>query len=153
MEKHEQIGQAREAFARLMDAIEGMDEQALTTPGIDVWSVREILAHIAGWTLVDTGIMRRLARGERPLPEGEEYGTGDSRNRGYAAGAASKSAATIVGELRVAFDEFVTAAESVPEDRFAEGRTAHRVMQESVWQHLREHSAEIETYRATLVGA
>ena len=153
MQKHEQIGQAREAFARLMDAVDGMDEQALTTPAIDVWSVREVLAHIAGWTLVYAGIMRRLARGERPLPEGEEYGTGDSRNPRYAAGAASKSAATVVAELRIAFDDFVAAAESVPEDRFSEGRTARRLMQESGLQHLHEHSAEIEAYRATLPAA
>jgi hypothetical protein len=148
MQKHEQIGRAREAFARLLNAIDGMDEQALTTPGLDAWSVREILAHIAGWMLIDTRIMRRLGRGERPLPEGEQYGTGDSRNPGYAAGAASKSAAIVVDELRKAFDAFLSAAESVPEDRFSEGRTAQRLMQESALQHLHEHSAEIETYRA-----
>lgn len=68
-----------------------MAEQALTAPGIGEWSVREVLAHITGWTLIDTSIMRRLARGERPLPKGEKYGTGDTRNANFAAEAASKS--------------------------------------------------------------
>ena len=153
MEKYEQIGQAREAFVRLMSAIDGLDEQELTTPAIDAWSVREILAHIAGWTLIDTRIMRRLARGERPLPEGQERGTGESRNPAYAAEASSKSGATVVAELRSAFDQFLTAAESVPDVRFAEGRTAQRIMQESARQHLYEHSAQIEAYRAGLAGA
>lgn len=151
MQKHEHIGRARREFAGLMDAITGMDEQALTAPGIGEWSVREVLAHITGWALIDTGIMRRLARGERPLPEGEEYDTGDTRNAGYAAEAASKSAATVSAELRAAFDAFIAAVEAVPEERFTEGRTAQRIMQESGCEHLKEHRAEVAAYRSTVV--
>ncbi len=125
-----------------------MDEQALTTPGIGDWSIREVFAHIAGWTLVDTEILRRLARGARPFAEGDDYGTGESRNPGYAAAAASQSAASVLAELRVSFAEFIAAAESVPEERFAEDRTAYRLMRESGTAHLREHRAEIEAFRA-----
>lgn len=153
MQKHEQIERAREEFARLMDAITGMDEQALTAPGIGEWSVREVLAHLTGWTLIDASIMRRLARGERPLPEGEEYGTGDTRNAGFAAKGASKSAGTASAELSAAFGTFIAAAEAVPEERFAEGRTAYRIMQEAEYEHLKEHRAEVAAYRSTVVKA
>ncbi|MEX2245273.1 MAG: maleylpyruvate isomerase N-terminal domain-containing protein [Dehalococcoidia bacterium] len=148
MQKHEQIEGARTEFARLMDAIESMDEYAMTTPGMGEWGVREVLAHITGWTLIDTEILRRLGRGERPLREGEEYGTGDSRNPGFASAAAPKSAANVIAELRAAFDEFVAVAETLPEERFQEGRTVYRLMRDSAQQHLSEHCAEIESYRS-----
>ena len=73
MQKHELIERARQEFAELMNGIAGMDEQGLTAPGIHEWSVREVMAHLTGWALIDTAIMRRLGRGERPLLEGEEY--------------------------------------------------------------------------------
>jgi hypothetical protein len=152
MQKHEQIQRARGAFAGLMDAITGMDEQALTAPGIGEWSVREVLAHITGWTLLDAAIMHRLARGERPLPEGTDYGsTIDARNAGFAAEGASKSAAKVIGELHAAFGAFIAATEAVPEERFAEGRTAYRMMQGPAYEHLKEHRSELAAYRSTVV--
>ena len=149
MDKHHQTEQAQQEFARLMQAIAGMDEAALTAPGIGDWSVREVLAHIAGWAQIDTEILRRIARGERPLPEGEDYGTGESRNPGYAAAAAAKSGGGVIAEARLAFDAFIAAAQAVPDERFADGRTAQRVMQDSGLAHIREHRAEIESYRAS----
>jgi hypothetical protein len=95
--------------------------------------------------------MHRLARGERPLPEGEDRGTGESRNPGFAAAATKKSAATVINELHTTFDAFVAAAEAVPEERFAEGRTAYRIMQEDGYEHVKNHRAEIEAYRSTVV--
>jgi hypothetical protein len=150
MTKHEMIERACTEFELLLHVIEGMDEQALTTRGLGEWGVREALAHITGWLDLDSEMMRRLARGERPLREGEERGTGESRNPGFAAGAAAKSGGDVVAEMRAAFDEFVAAAETVPEERFASGRTAHRLVQESVTEHLHDHRTEIESYRSRL---
>lgn len=152
MQKHDQIERARQEFAELMNAIAGLDEDELTVPGIGEWSVREVMAHIAGWTLIDTEIMRRLGRGERPLQEGEEYDI-DTRNAGYAAEAASKSAGAVNGELRTAFDEFIKAATAVSEDRFTEGRTAYRMMQGPAYEHLKEHRAEVEAHRSRIAKA
>jgi Mycothiol maleylpyruvate isomerase N-terminal domain len=150
MTKQDQIKRVREEFVRLTDAIADMDEQALTTPGIGEWGVREVLAHIAGWTRIDAKIMRRLERGERPLPEGEEYGTGDNRNPGFAAEAAARSARNVLDELRVAFLEFMAAAEALPEARLAEGHTAQRIVQDSACEHIKEHRVEIDSYRVTV---
>ena len=150
MSKPEQIQRTREEFARLTDALLGLNERELTALGIGDWGVRDVLAHIVGWTRVDTEIMRRLARGERPLPEGEDYGTGESRNPGFAEKAAARSARSVLDELLVAFDEFVDAAERGEDNGFAPGRTAQRTMQESACQHIKEHRIEIETWRKTL---
>jgi len=150
MEKYQHIDRVRGEFVALMDAISGLDERAMTVPAVGEWGLREVLAHIAGWTRIDTTIMRRLARGETPLPGDEEYGTGEGRNPGFAKDAAGKPVAAVVNDLHSAFGEFLAAAESVPEERFARGRTAHRVMEESAFAHIKEHRIEIESYRAKL---
>ena len=152
MDKQQQIERSRAEFARLMGELAGKDESALTATAIDEWSVREVLAHIAGWLLLDADIMRRLARGERPLPEGEDRGSGDTRNPGYALADAAKSAATVIDELRAAFNEFITAAEAVPEERFADGRTSQRIMQGNGFAHVNEHREQIEAFFSTRAG-
>lgn len=53
-------------------------------------------------------------------------------------------AESVVVDLRNVFEAFVAAAESLPEERFASGRTAHRVMEEGAFAHIREHRIEIE---------
>ena len=74
-QSREQIDDARVAFRQLMDAIEGMDEQALTAPGIGDWSVRDALAHITGWAQIRSETLRRMTRRTPFPPEGEERGT------------------------------------------------------------------------------
>jgi hypothetical protein len=150
MNKDEQIEAVRAELGLLNDAVASLDEPALTTPGIGDWSIREVMAHIAGWARLDTRILQRLARGERPLPEGEEYGTGDERNPGFAADAKGKSGALVIGEVHHAFDALLEAAASLPAERFEEGRTAQRIMESDGAGHLAEHRREIEAFIATL---
>jgi hypothetical protein len=42
-------------------------------PWCGTWGVREILAHITGWQRELTPVLERLARGERPIPDGVSY--------------------------------------------------------------------------------
>ncbi|MEX0749562.1 MAG: DinB family protein [Dehalococcoidia bacterium] len=146
MDKRQQIDAVRNELALLLAATGGLDEAALTIPGIGEWSVREVIAHITGWALLDTRILQRLARGERPLPEGEEYGTGEERNPGYAAEARTKTAAAVIDELRAAFAALIDAAEALPEERFEQGRTAQRIMQSDGSDHMAAHRREIEEF-------
>jgi hypothetical protein len=150
MDKNEQIRRAEEELDQLITLVETLNTTQLADRAIGDWSVREILAHITGWARLDTEILRRIARGERPLPEGEEYGTGDSRNPGFAAAAADQTPDEALGELRGAFAEFIAAAESVPEDRFAGDRTAGRIMHSSGIGHVAEHREEIAAYARQL---
>ena len=150
MDKNEQIRQVEDELDCFVAVVEKLRGAELTDRALDEWSVREILSHITGWTRIDIDILRRLARNERPLPEGEEYGTAESRNPGFAADAQNKSPDELLGELRGAFAEFIAAAEALPEERFEDGRTAHRILRESAYAHLAEHRTEIESYARSL---
>jgi hypothetical protein len=148
MDKREQIRRVEAEFDALMTSFEGMDEAALTQPGMGEWSVREVLAHVAGWFELDAELMRRIAAGEHPLPDGgEAYGSGETRNPEFARVAATKMAAVVIEELRGSFAGFIAAAEALPEERFAEGRMSQRILQGNGWEHMGEHRAKIEAYR------
>jgi len=149
MNKDAQIDAVREELRLLGETLAGLDERTLTSAGMDAWSIREVIGHITGWALIDTDILRRLARGERPLPEGEEYGTGDERNPGFAAAASTKSGAAVIDEMQRAFAVLLEAASQVPEERFEQGRTAQRIMESDGAGHLAEHRREIQAYLAS----
>lgn len=150
MNKDAQIAAVRRELRRLDQTIAGLDERALTAIGIDAWCIRDVIAHITGWALIATRILQRITRGERPLPEGEEYGTGEERNPGFAAEARTKAAAAVLDDMHTAFAELLEAAARVPEKRFERGRTAQRIMETECAAHLAEHRREIEAYLAAL---
>ena len=145
MNKHEQLQRVRQEYRRLLASFAGLDEAALCAPDIGEWGVREVLAHLAGWLALDAELMRRIASGRHPLPDGPAaYGSGETRNPDFAREAATKTAADIIIGLHAAFAAFVAAAESLPEERFAEGRMSQRILQGNGWEHMAEHRTEIE---------
>jgi hypothetical protein len=154
MDKRAQIQRVREEYDRLCASFSGLDEAALTARGIGEWGVREVLAHIAGWFALDAELMRRIGAGEHPLPNGVQgYGSGETRNPGFAREASTKPASEVIAELHAALTEFIAAAEALPQERFAEGRMSQRILQGNGWEHMAEHRAETEAYRKTLQSA
>ena len=78
--KDDLLRQAEDDFAALRRGLVGLDDEAMRRPWLGVWGVREILAHIAGWHREMTPVLERLARGERPIPEGVSYEDFDGWN-------------------------------------------------------------------------
>ena len=55
------------ARAQLLSAIEGLSHAEMTTvPVLDAWTLREVLAHIAGWAAWDLETIRDIQAGESP---------------------------------------------------------------------------------------
>lgn len=150
MNKREQLERVQQEYDALLASFAGLDEAALCAPGIGDWGVREVIAHIAGWFALDAELMWRIASGQHPLPDGAgAYGNPETRNAEVAGAAGTKAAAAVIDELHAAFAAFVGAAESLPEERFAEGRMAQRMLEGNGWRHMAAHRAEIEAYAAS----
>jgi hypothetical protein len=113
----------------------------------DGWTVRDILGHIIGWYEATTDILGRMARGERPVPDGIDYSDSDAWNARFAEIWKSKTPQNAVAELMATKQRVVEAAKQVPEDRFEEGRTAHRVIVGNGAHHYEEHSSAIREWR------
>ena len=134
-------------FAGLMDAVNGLSEEQMTRVWYGDWSVRDIVAHVAGWHREEIAMLERMARGERPVPESVDYTDDDAWNARFAAKWRAASAGDVLAELRASEGAYLAAASRLPEERFEEGRTAQRLVQQGCIEHYREHADEIREWR------
>lgn len=146
MDKQATIAKAQEGFHELLGSIEGLDDRAMTRVFYGSWSVKDVLAHLAGWHHTMTAAMERMARGERPTPEGVDYSDADAWNARFAAAMAPQNPPTVVADLRQSFANYLRAARALPEDRFGEGKTANRLIEASSFGHYEEHVPAIREY-------
>ena len=136
-------------FAGFLDTIDGLSDERMTNVWYGEWSVRDILAHIVGWHRLEVAMLELMASGERPWPEGSghPYNEGDAWNARFVEKWHTASPATILEELKASKGAYVAAARLLPEERFREGRTAHRLLQEGCIDHYRDHAAQIRDWR------
>ena len=134
-------------FDNLLGAIEGLNDEQMTRVWYGDWGVCDILAHIAGWHREMTSAFQRMARGERPVPEGVDYDDPDPWNARFAAAQRNTSLGHTVAELKASREAFVTAARQLPEERFEEGRAAYRILHATGIDHYREHAPAIREWR------
>ncbi len=136
-------------LAGFLDTIDGPSDERMTQVWYGEWSVRDILAHAAGWHREEAGMLERMARGERPWPDGSghPYNEGDAWNARFVEKWHTASPATILEELKASKDAYVATARQLPEERFQEGRTAYRLLQEGCIDHYRDHAAQIRDWR------
>jgi hypothetical protein len=138
-------------YRNLHKAIEGLDEDQLARVWFDQWSVKDIIAHVAGWEREMTAAMERMARGERPTPEGTDYSDSDAWNARFASSMHGIDARTIFAAWEQTHATYVRAANSLPDDRFGETdgkpKTANRLLETSGFGHYREHAAQIRDWR------
>lgn len=134
-------------FASLLSTLEGLGEEAATRVWYGDWSVRDILAHISGWHREMAQAFERMGRGERPVPEGIDYGDPNPWNAGFAEAKVDTTFIEMMQELKASKAAFVGAAGKVPTDRFEEGRAAYRILHATGIDHYREHAPEIRQWR------
>lgn len=147
MSKDALLREMEAGFADLLSTVDGLSEEQMTRVWYGDWSVRDILAHIAGWHREEIAMLERMARGERPVPESADYTDDDAWNARFVAKWRAASAGEVLAELKASKEAYVAAAERLPEERFEEGRTAHRLVRQGCTEHYREHADEIREWR------
>jgi hypothetical protein len=145
--KDELLRQADDDFGALKRALVGLSDDAMRRPCSGAWGVREILAHLAGWQREMIPVLERLARGERPIPEGVSYEDVDAWNARHVAARRGLTVEGVRAELDASHRDFLAAARAVPEPRFAPDKTATRIVDLNGPHHYREHAAEIRAWR------
>ena len=147
MSKNDLLREMDAGFAALLDAVDGLYEEQMTRVWYGDWSARDILAHVAGWHREEIAMLERMARGERPVPESADYTDDDAWNARFVAKWRAASAGEVLAELKATKEAYVAAASRLPEERFEEGRTARRLVQQGCIEHYREHADEIRAWR------
>jgi len=145
--KDDLLRQADGDFGALKRALVGLSDDAMRQPWSGVWGVREILAHIAGWQREMIPVLERVARGEKPIPDGVSYEDLDGWNARHVAARRGLTVEGVRAELDASHRGFVNAARAVPEARFGPDKTATRIVDLNGPHHYREHAAQIRAWR------
>ncbi|MBI4199743.1 MAG: DinB family protein [Chloroflexi bacterium] len=147
-EKARLLAELDREFGALKAACDGLSDHQLRQVWLGQWSVVQVLAHTARWLQETAPMLERLGRGERANPEGVNYDDADAWNARFVAEAGPLSPAEALRLLEQCHVDFKRAAQSVPEERFVEGRTAHRIVTVNGINHLREHAGDILKWRS-----
>jgi len=147
-DKQSIVEEIRSTYAEFMDSVKGLDEAALEKPILGTWSVREIAGHIIGWQEQMTSGFERMAKGERPTPEGVDWSDVQSWNDKFAERVKDSKAADLLKELDGRVEHMITALSALPDERFGEGKTVNRMAEAAGYGHFREHTPEIKEARA-----
>jgi hypothetical protein len=145
--KEELLKQAEEEFRAFKAALAGLDEARLTEPWLGTWSIKEIAAHIVGWQEELGPALERLARGERPVPEGVSYENVDRWNETFARARRDRPVGEVLRELDASHPAFMARAARVPAERYAPGKTAWRIVDLNSAHHYKEHGDQIRAWR------
>lgn len=148
MDKQTALSELQSGFNDVLAAVEGADETAMSRVVLGDWNAKDILAHIAGWQVQMTGAMERMARGERPTPEGVDYSDSNGWNARFAAAMKAQSATTVLAELKQSFANYLRAAQAIPDDRWGEGKTINRLLETSGTGHYKEHLETLQGLKA-----
>ncbi|HWO93620.1 MAG TPA: ClbS/DfsB family four-helix bundle protein [Dehalococcoidia bacterium] len=147
--KAEALAELDDGYEKLRRAIMGLTDAQRNETWLGSWSVREMLAHVNGWHEEMTAALQRLARGERPTPEGVDYGDADAWNARFVEGRQGASVQDEIDRFDRTHHAFRAAADAVPEDRFGEGKTVNRLVENTGARHYREHLEQLEQWIVT----
>jgi len=146
--KDELLNQAAREYNAFEAAIHGLTEAQLTEVWLGTWSIREIVAHISGWHREMGPALERLARGEKPLPDGVSYDDVDAWNVRLVAAKQDWPLDEVLLELDRSHEYFMHMAAKVSEERVQPGKTAYRIIDLNSAHHYQEHGDQIRAWRA-----
>lgn len=141
------VSELETAFGELQQSMEGLTHQQKLEPWFGHWCVYDICSHIVGWHHEMDDALERIARGERPTPEGVDYSDADAWNKRFVDTWVQSSGEAVLEELVASKELFVAAARQVPEEKFEEGRAAYRILTGTGTEHYREHAPAIREWR------
>ncbi|MGH7322568.1 MAG: ClbS/DfsB family four-helix bundle protein [Candidatus Rokuibacteriota bacterium] len=145
--KEELLTAAAREYRGFHEALQGLNEEQMSEAWLGTWSVKDIVAHMAGWHREMVPALERMARGERPLPEGVSYDDVDGWNAKFAAAARGTSVADVLLDFERTHERFMRAAGAVPAERFQPGKTAWRIVDLNSAHHYKEHGDQIRAWR------
>jgi len=141
------LAELDEAFADLQRTYRDLSDAQKRVVMQGTWSVKDILVHIAGCHREMAAALARLARGEKPVPEGVDYTDVDAWNARWVEASRQTPVTAVERELADSFAGFRQGVGALPENRLAPGRTADKIIHEVGMDHYRHHAVQIRAWR------
>jgi hypothetical protein len=144
--KQDLLQRAEQEYDGLKAATKGLDDAAMRQVWLGTWGVREIVAHITGWHREIIPAIERLGRGEAAHADGA-YDDFDAWNARFVAARQGLTSAALLDELDRSHRDLIRAASHLPDEAFADGKTAGGLVDGVAGGHYQEHAAQIRQWR------
>jgi hypothetical protein len=144
------IAELEQKYVDFRELIVNLPPEAYREVWLGEWSVNQMLAHMAGWYREMAGGFARVARGERPAPEGADYSQTDAWNAKFALLAKDGQAA--LDDFDEAFHEYYAAAKGLSDEFYGidpeknRPRIGNRLLDGAGLHHFDEHRPELEAW-------
>jgi hypothetical protein len=135
MDKSTLLAQIRDTHTTFEAAASDLDDEALLAPapGMDGWTKKDVLAHIAWWSDHSATIVEALLAGEEPYDRGGPFDL-DAHNAKILADNRDRPAADVRRGESDAYRRLVAAVEAASDkDLFVVGRFAWLDSDEGLW--------------------
>jgi len=144
------IGELEQKYVDFRELIVNLPAEAYREVWLGEWSVNELLAHMAGWYREMAPAFARVARGERPAPEGADYSNADPWNATFAA--EPKEGLAALDDFDEAFHEYYAAAKGLDDQYYGidpekgRPRIGNRLLDGAGIHHFDEHRPQLEEW-------
>ena len=135
----------------LMTAIDGLDDHALTTPGVTgTWSVKDILGHITTWEDSTMTLSQQQIDGTSPSEgNNDESWDMDTFNARESAAKAELPLTEIFRLLNETHGRLLEWLPTIPEEHLAPGSEVEDRLKADTWNHYPAHTEAITAWRAS----
>jgi hypothetical protein len=144
MSKEQLLQELAEAFEQLIGTASLAAQRGVTRQG-DTWGPREIVAHLAGWEVMASVRIPKIAAGMPPLEEADEARQAvmnDAINATMVTMVGDQPLETIVAMLRQAYQRDVEILRKLDETFFQPGDYVYE-RTKAVIEHCQEHSQDL----------
>jgi hypothetical protein len=144
MSKEQLLQELAEAFERLIGTATEAAQRGVSRQG-DRWGPRQIVAHLAGWEVMATVRIPKIAAGMPPLEEADEARQAvmnDAINATIVTMVGDQSLETVCGMLRQAYQRDVEILRKLDDTFFHPGEYVYERTR-SVIEHCQEHSQDL----------
>jgi len=160
MNKNDLIQALNRSRERLLRAIEGLEASQLTQPGaVGIWSVKDVLAHLAMWEAQTVTLLYQVRQGMKPTTLHLKTFDNDQQNAQWYEQAKDRPWEQVWADfqgVRVqtlrrldAFDDHELSSPT----RFPWlGKSLASLIYEWIIQHEEDHAADLEAWRRRLKG-
>lgn len=149
-EKDDAIAELQAAHDHFRSCIANLPDEKYNETWLGSWNLSQLLAHMAGWYDEIAGGFARVARGERPTPEGVDYSDPDLWNARFAARAVPGVGA--LQQFDTAYAAYLAAAKSLDPSYYGTDpdrgrpRIGNRLLQGAGIGHFEEHQPELDAW-------
>ena len=137
---NELLAQTESSWSRWTHALDRVPVTALATPGVcGIWSVKDLIGHIAVWDDVATQKIGRLAGGPGPSAD-EDLDTFNGRESAQRAG---RSIDDQLAEMRRNHERLLGALEAASRASDDDLARVREWIAADTWEHYDEHTAQV----------